>query len=138
MTFKVLLGTESSGSFEFWPHAVVDDSSHPLGDEPHVFGEVFEVALVKQLLREVFLPLDLAFRGFRHIRNCIRNEELHGVDDVLQEREKTPSEGRGVPEVYSRWSLRRCVWTGHTLWPFSLKAAGYKGVTCQCSVELLP
>lgn len=62
--FKVLLMPSSCCSFEFWPHAVVNHSSHPLGDEPHVFGQVFEVTFVKQLLREVFLPLDLAFCDF--------------------------------------------------------------------------
>lgn len=41
---------------------------------------------MKQLLCEVFLPLDLAFRDLRHIRNCVRNEELHRVDDVLWKR----------------------------------------------------
>lgn len=44
---------------------------------------------MKQLLREVFLPLDLALRDFRHIGNCIRNEKLHGVDDMLWGRGKT-------------------------------------------------
>lgn len=48
---------------------------------------------MKQLLREVFLPLDLALRDFRHIWNCIRNEKLHGVDDMLWERGKTVLEG---------------------------------------------
>lgn len=59
---KVLLGTHSSQSFEFWTNAIVNHLSHPLSDEPHVSGQVLEVTLVKQLLREVFLPLDLAFR----------------------------------------------------------------------------
>lgn len=48
---------------------------------------------MKQLLREVFLPLDLALRAFRHIGNCIRNEKLHGVDDMLWGRGKTALEG---------------------------------------------
>lgn len=52
---------------------------------------------MKQLLREVLLPLDLAFRDLRHIRNCIRNEELHRVDDMLWEkREDAVREARGL------------------------------------------
>lgn len=47
------------------------------------------MTLVKQLLREVLLSLDLAFGGFGHIWNCIRNEKLHGVDDMLWDRGKT-------------------------------------------------
>lgn len=105
MTFKVLLRTHSSRSLEFWPHTVVSYPSYPLGYEPHVSGQVFEVTLMKQLLREVLLPLDLAFRGFRHIRNCIGNEELHRVDDMLWEGEETLSDGHGAPEVYSCSSL---------------------------------
>lgn len=106
---KVLLRTSNSLSLEFGSHAVVNHFSHPLGYKSHVFGQVFEVALMKQLLREVFLPLDLALRDFRHIWNCIRNEKLHRVDDMLWERGKTVLEG---PPSSSRLSSRQGVGTG--------------------------
>lgn len=73
---------------------------------------------MKQLLCEVFLPLDLALRDFRHIWNCIRNEKLHGVDDMLWERGKTVLEG---PPSSSRFVIT-CVREGQIPQSFSLKA----------------
>lgn len=85
---------------------------------------------MKQLLREVFLPLDLAFRDFGHIRNCVGNEELHRVDDVLQGREKTVSEGGRVPELYS-CHYDGVSGQGRHCGPSVSKQ--HKGVTCPCS-----
>lgn len=66
---------------------------HLLCDGPHGPGHVLQVALVQQLLGQVLLPLDLALGGFGHVWDCVGNEELDRVDDVLEGRREPSGAG---------------------------------------------